>query len=259
MGSQATRWRGRPAGPLVFLAALVALISAGCDADFGAYRGETEQGSDIFQLWQGAVIAAIVVGAIVWGLIFFAIFQYRRRRHDDSGALPSQRQYMLPLEVSYTIVPIMMVAVLFGFAYATQRNVDDLDPNPDMEIVVQGFQWQWQFHYPDQDVVVTGFPNEPPTLVLPTDETIRVHTESRDVIHSFYVSEFNFKRDTIPGSPTEFDLTIDEAGTYRGQCAEFCGLDHARMTFTVEAVSPSEFQAWVKDVQDDPDNEEAGS
>jgi cytochrome c oxidase subunit 2 len=152
-----------------------------------------------------------------------------------------------------------MVAALFGFAYATQRNVDDLDPNPDMEIVVQGFQWQWQFHYPDQDVVVTGFPNEAPTLVLPVDETIRVRTESDDVIHSFYVPEFNFKRDTIPGSPTEFDLTIDNVGTYRGQCAEFCGLDHARMTFDIEAVSASDFQAWVKDLLDNPDNQEAGS
>jgi cytochrome c oxidase subunit 2 len=243
----------------VFLAASVAIVASGCDADFGAYRGETEQGQDIFQLWQGAVIAAIAVGAIVWGLIFFVIFWYRRRRHDDGDDFPSQRQYNFPLEITYTIVPILMVATLFGFAYATQRNVDDLDPDPDMEIVVQGFQWQWQFQYPDQDVVVTGFPNEPPTLVLPVGETIRVHTESQDVIHSFYVPEFNFKRDTIPGSPTEFDLTIDEPGTYHGQCAEFCGLDHARMTFDVKAVSASEFQAWVKDVQDNPDNQEAGS
>jgi cytochrome c oxidase subunit 2 len=258
LGSRTTR-RRRTAGPLVLLVVFVALGAAGCDTDFGAYQGESDQGNDIFQLWQGAVIVAILVGAIVWGLIFFAIFRYRRRRHDDSDELPSQKQYLLPLEVFYTIVPVLMVATLFGFAYATQRNVDDLDPNPDLEIVAQGFQWQWQFRYPDQDIVVTGFPDEPPTLVLPTDKTIRLRTDSQDVIHSFYVAEFNFKRDVIPGDSTEFDLTIDDEGTYRGQCAEFCGLDHARMTFTVEAVSPSDFQAWVRDVQDNPNNEEAGS
>jgi cytochrome c oxidase subunit II len=238
---------------------VVAIVAAGCDQDFGAYRGETDEGSDIFQLWQGAVIAALVVGAIVWGLIFFAIFRYRHRRHDDGDELPDQTQYFLKLELLYTIVPILMVATLFGFAYATQRNVDDLDPNPDLEVVVQGFQWQWQFRYPEQDLVVTGFPNEPPVLVLPTDQTIRMKTDSQDVIHSFYVPEFNYKRDVIPGTSTEFDLTIDEPGTYRGQCAEFCGLDHARMTFTIEAVSASEFQAWVDDTQNDSDTQEAGS
>jgi cytochrome c oxidase subunit II len=241
----------------MLFAGIAALLAVGCDADFGADRGATDQGRDIFQLWQGAVITALVVGAIVWGLIFFAIFRYRRRHDDDE--LPTQTQYLLKLELFYTIVPILMVAALFGFAYATQRNVNDLDPDPDLEIEVQGFQWQWQFRYPDQDLVVTGFPNDPPTIYLPTGQTIRMRTDSRDVIHSFFVPEFNYKRDVIPGDSTEFDLTIDDPGTYRGQCAEFCGLDHARMTFTIEAVSPGDFQAWVEDAQDNPDNQEAGS
>jgi cytochrome c oxidase subunit II len=250
---RATRRGRRPLGRLALAAlpALVALSLAACDADFGAYRGETAQGQDVFELWQFAVIAAIGVGALVWGLIFFAIFRYRRRHRDD-GELPDQTQYMPRLEIFYTVVPILMVATLFGFAYATQRNVDDLSSDPDLEVVAQGFQWQWQFRYEDQDVVVTGFPGEPPILVLPVDQTIRMRTESRDVIHSFYVAEFNFKRDAIPGVDNEFDLEIENEGTYRGLCAEFCGLDHARMTFTVEAVSDAEFQAWVRDVEDQP-------
>ena len=110
----------------------------------------------------------------------------------------------------------MIVLVLFGFSYAVQDDVDALSDNPDVTIEVQGFQWQWQFHYRDEDVTVTGVPDRRPVMVLPVNETVRLVLTSRDVIHSFYVPDFLFKRDVIPTVKNQFDLEVEKAGTYRG-------------------------------------------
>ena len=193
-------------------------------------------------LWRGGVMTALVVGAIVLSLIIFTVIRYRRRGRDD---VPSQRQYIIPLEIVYTVIPIVIVLVLFGFSYAVQDDVDALSDNPDVTIDVQGFQWQWQFHYRAEDVTVTGVPDRRPVMVLPINETVRLVLTSRDVNHSFYVPDFLFKRDAIPTVKNQFDLEVEKAGTYRGFCAEFCGLNHARMTFTVRAVSKAEFDDWV--------------
>jgi cytochrome c oxidase subunit II len=193
-------------------------------------------------LWRGGVMTALVVGAIVLSLIIFTVLRYRRRGRDDE---PSQRQYVIPLEIVYTIIPIVIVLVLFGFSWVVQDKVDALSKNPDVTIDVQGFQWQWQFHYRDEDITVTGVPDHRPVMVLPVNETIRLVLTSRDVIHSFYVPGFLFKRDVIPTITNQFDLQVEKAGTYRGYCAEFCGLNHARMTFTVHAVSKAEYDDWV--------------
>jgi len=197
-------------------------------------------------LWRGGVMTALVVGAIVLSLILFVVFRYRRRGRDD---VPSQRQYNLGVEIVYTALPIIIVLVLFGFSYAVQDKVDALSDDPAVTIDVRGFQWQWQFHYQDEDVTVTGVPDQRPVMVLPVGETVRLVLHSRDVAHSFYVPRFLFKRDVIPALTNRFDLEVEETGTYKGFCAEFCGLDHARMTFTVRAVSRAEYQQWVEEQQ----------
>jgi len=197
-------------------------------------------------LWRGGVMTALVVGAIVLSLILFVVFRYRRRGRDD---VPSQRQYHLGVEIVYTALPIIIVLVLFGFSYAVQDKVDALSDDPAVTIDVRGFQWQWQFHYQDEDVTVTGVPDQRPVMVLPVGETVRLVLHSRDVAHSFYVPRFLFKRDVIPALTNRFDLEVEETGTYKGFCAEFCGLDHARMTFTVRAVSRAEYQQWVEEQQ----------
>jgi len=235
---------------------LVLLLLAGaglaaCDVPgFESETGRTEQGQEVFDLWRAEVAAAFVIGLFVWGLIFYAAIRYRRR----SDAVPGQRQYVLPIEVTYTIVPIVIVAVIFGVSYGVQRDVDDVAPDPAVVIEVTGFQWQWQFHYVDEDITVTGLPDEPPTMVLPVDATIRLKLSSHDVIHSFYVPDFLYKRDVIPGVDNEIDVDVTDEGTYSGACAEFCGLDHARMTFTVEAVSADEFDDWVAQQQSDSES-----
>jgi cytochrome c oxidase subunit 2 len=168
--------------------------------------------------------------------------RYRRRGRDD---IPGQRQYHLGLEILYTAIPIVIVLVLFGFSYAVQDDVDALAAHPDVTVDVRGFQWQWQFHYRSEDVTVTGVPDQRPVLVLPVGETVRLVLTSRDVVHSFYVPGFLFKRDAIPGMTNRFDIEVQKEGVYRGYCAEFCGLDHARMTFEVRAVTKAEFDDWV--------------
>ncbi len=221
--------------------ALGAFGLAGCS--LGVEKGATRQGREIFGLWQGSVFAALVVGGLVWGLIVFAVFRYRRR--DDR--IPTQRQYLIKLEIAYTLIPIVIVAVIFAFAYRTQNEVDALSPDPDVVVEVLGFQWQWQFHYRGTDVSITGTPDREPQLVLPVDRTARMVVTSRDVVHSFYVPDFRFKRDLIPGITNRFDLHPEREGTYVGRCAEFCGLEHARMDFSVKVVSPAEFESWLAD------------
>src|SRR4051794_18316138 len=202
------------------LSAAAAVALAGCSSTFGQPDPATKQSRSMSDLWRGGVMTALVVGAIVLSLIIFTVLRYRRRGRDD---VPSQRQYIIPLEIVYTVIPIVIVLVLFGFSYAVQDDVDALSDNPDVTIDVQGFQWQWQFHYRAEDVTVTGVPDRRPVMVLPVNETVRLVLTSRDVIHSFYVPDFLFKRDVIPTIKNQFDLEVERAGTYRGFCAEFCG------------------------------------
>jgi cytochrome c oxidase subunit 2 len=225
---------------------LTPVALAGCGlVDHAGKEGSSEQGRDIFDLWRGSMIAALVIGGIVWALIGWAAFRYRRRGDE----LPTQRQYVVPLEVVYTAVPILIVAVLFALSYRTQRDVDALTSDPDLVIEVEGFQWQWQFHYVEEDITVTGLPDDPPVMVLPVDATVRLVLTSNDVIHSFYVPDFLYKRDVIPGVKNKIDVDVTDVGQYTGRCAEFCGLDHAKMTFEVDAVTTADFREWVADQQ----------
>jgi cytochrome c oxidase subunit 2 len=199
------------------------------------------QARDTLHLWHGALIAALAVAALVWVLVVFVVIRYRRR----SDAVPSQQPEHIPLEIAYTIVPILIVAVLFAFTVSTERRVTRLSAHPDLTVEVVGFQWQWQFHYVDEDVEVRGDSDTTPVLVLPVGETVRFKLETVDVIHSFWVPSFLGKRDMIPGIDNQIDVTLDRTGTFPGRCAEFCGLDHARMNFTVKIVSKADFDAWV--------------
>jgi cytochrome c oxidase subunit 2 len=147
----------------------------------------------------------------------------------------------------YTAIPILIVLVLFIVNVITEHDVTALTDDPDVVVDVVGFQWQWQFDYVDEDVTVTGVPGRRPELVLPLDRTVRFRLSSPDVIHSFWVPEFFEKRDVIPGVDNEIELTPNREGRYTGRCAEFCGLDHWRMTFTVRVVPEAEFESWLEE------------
>ena len=212
---------------------------------FGAPDPVTADGDRILTLWQGSVVAALAVGALVWALLAWSIIRYRRRRGPDEG-LPGQRSDNVPLEILYTLTPIAIVAVLFGFTVYTQEKVTEKAARPDVVVEAVGYQWQWQFRYPEEGVVVTGTTEDPrPTMVLPVGATVRLKLSTADVIHSFWVPRFLKKMDTIPGVDNEMDVVVEDPGVFPGRCAEFCGLDHARMDFRVEAVSPEAYRAWL--------------
>ncbi|CAN5543735.1 cytochrome c oxidase subunit II [soil metagenome] len=223
---------------------MLVAIAGGCGFDFGAPEPRSTQAESIVDLWRGSVIVALVVGALVWGLVIFAVIRYRRR--DDR--VPDQNPYNIPLEIFYTIVPVLIVAGLFWFTVVVERDVSATSGDPDLTVEVVGFQWQWQFTYPDEGIVITGdATGAPPELVLPVGRTVRFELVAADVNHSFWVPDFLYKRDLIPGVDNEIDVDITEAGTYAGRCAEFCGLDHYKMNFSVRAVPPDEFEEWADD------------
>jgi cytochrome c oxidase subunit II len=210
----------------------------------------TEEGGAILDLWQGAWIAALLTGILVWGLIFYACWRYRRRSDDE---IPIQTRYNLPLEIFYTIFPIVMVVVFFAKTVDVQNIVLD-DETPDNTVYVVGQQWSWTFNYPDavdgQNVFESGTGNYTPTLVLPVDETTRFELRSPDVIHDFGVPGFLMKMDVMPGQENAFQVTPKTEGTYKGYCYELCGVYHSRMLFFVDVVSREEYEDYLQGLAD---------
>jgi cytochrome c oxidase subunit II len=223
------------------LVALAATAVAGC-GNLGMPHPVTAQGTESRDLWRIFVWIALVIGAIVYGLVAFVVIRYRRSRSEGE---PSQRQYQIPLEIVYTALPLIIVGVLLGLSIRTERKVTHTSADPDLTVRVIGFQWQWQFVYQGSDVTVTGVPGKDPVLVLPVGRTVRLELESSDVVHSFWVPHFIEKRDLIPRVDNAIDVNITEQGEWAGVCSEFCGLNHTAMRFSVRAVAPEEFQAWL--------------
>jgi cytochrome c oxidase subunit 2 len=217
--------------------ALLAAALTGC-----LPTAATSQGRAVNDLWLAFLVPAIVVAAIVWGLTTLTIVRFRRRSRE--AALPAQTEGHLGLELTWTALPVVTVLVLFGLSLVALSRIEAVAPGG-VDVTVTAFRWQWRIDYPAEGVSVIGTPEAGPEIVVPVGEPIHVTLESPDVVHSFYVPAFLFKRDAVPGRSTTFELTVDEPGTYRGQCAEFCGVFHARMLFTVRAVEPAEFDSWL--------------
>jgi cytochrome c oxidase subunit 2 len=224
-----------------------ALLLAGCKVpNFGEYSGATTQGRTENHLWQLFFIAGIVVGGFVFLLIIWAIFRYRRR----SDEVPKQTQYHTLLEVIYTVVPIIIVVILFVFTVFAENNVDATPSHPGATIHVYAFQWGWEFAYPG-GVKVIGQTTQDPTMVIPTGTDVQIDLKSLDVLHGFYVPEFNFSRYASPGYTTTFDFNALHTGDFRGQCTQLCGLYHSLMFFNVKAVTKSQYAVWLSTEQSD--------
>jgi cytochrome c oxidase subunit 2 len=216
------------------------LLATGCSA--GAPT-KTEQGQEFRDLWSIFLVIAVLVVALIWGLVLWCIVRYRRRPDDDG--LPNQGGDRPKLELTYTIIPLLVVAVLFTLSVVAERRVSDPSDEPDLLVDVEAYRWDWRFTYTDADVQVVGTDDEVPVLVLPVDRTIRFELRTADVIHSFWVPEFGTKQDMIPKVENHIDITITDPGTWTGRCAEYCGLDHADMRFEVRAVPADEFDDWL--------------
>jgi cytochrome c oxidase subunit II len=226
-----------------------AIVLAGCSSRGGAPKGVTEQSDNFSRLWTIFLVGAALVAGLIWILVLVSIVRFRRRSDDE---MPSQKQYNIPAEIAYLAVPILIVAFLFGITVVATDGFTSLKDKPDLTVDVVGFQWQWQFEYPDQHIVLNGGQDGNPTLVLPVGETIRFNLSSNDVNHSFWVPEFLEKRDLIPGVDNSIEVKITEPGEWTGRCAEYCGLDHWKMTFTVKAIPQDEFDQWVAETAAKP-------
>lgn len=238
------------------------LVLAGCsEADKQQLRNlampepATAQAPYTFELWRWAWVAAFAVGVLVWGLIFWSIWRFRRRSDDE---IPVQTRYNLPLEVFYTIAPILMVVVMFFHTVRVQDEMTDVSREPDVIVDVLGQQWSWTFNYTEQGEggttpFVSGTAGEIPTLVIPVDQVVQFNLHSPDVIHSFSVPAFLTKLDVIPGRVNQLQVTPTKLGTYPGRCFELCGVYHSRMLFTAKIVSQEDYEKYLLDLQDSGD------
>ena len=217
--------------------------------------GVTDRTEAIHGLWMGSWLAAMIVGVLVWGLIGYACVKFYRRRDDE---IPVQTRYNLPIEILYTVAPVVMVLVFFYFTVTVQNDVLAEASENDHTITVVGQQWSWTFNY-DKDAALDGSTTvyeggttaDRPTLVLPVNETVEVKLRSPDVIHSFWVPAFLFKMDVVPGRDNHFSFTPTREGTFKGRCAELCGVYHSRMLFNVKVVSADAYAAHLKKLQDE--------
>ena len=248
------RWAAVP------VALITTLVLAGCTPEqLNGYlpgSGETtNHTSSTVGLWVTSWIVLLVVGVVTWGLIIWAAVVYRRRK--GQTGLPVQLRYNLPIEIFYTIVPLILVLGFFAFTARDQAQIEEPIKNPDVQIEVFGKRWSWDFNYVKEDVYSAGVQAETiedgqldtknlPKLVLPVDKTVEIKIESRDVIHSFWIVEFLYKKDMIPGKSNYMYFTPTELGTFQGKCAELCGEYHANMLFTVDVVSEADYEKYIE-------------
>ncbi|WP_449289526.1 aa3-type cytochrome oxidase subunit II [Nocardiopsis prasina] len=252
------RWAPRGAA-----LAVLGLAATGCASNdltrLGMPEPITEQAERVISLWQGSWVAAFAVGVLVWGLFIWTILFHRKR----SEQLPPQVRYNMPIEALYTVLPIVVISVLFFFTARDQAYLLDTEEPADVHVEVVAFQWAWQFNYMDDtkenggDVLFSevGIPNPDgtanrdtqTTLVLPEGAVVHFDLHSPDVIHSFWIPAFGFKMDVVPGRDNSFQVNLMEGseGEYVGRCAELCGVDHTRMLFNVEVLPQDEYDAWA--------------
>ena len=242
---------------LVALAAIVGLIVF-YPADWPGFAPPTPitvTGQDTEGIYRIVFTIAAIIFLLVEGLIVFAVLRYRRT--DDE--LPAQTHGNMIAEATWTIVPAIIVISLFFLSINVQNKVEAKSPNPDVTIDVVGFQWQWTIGYgcpasyatettvqpaKDCEFSLTGLGSEGPDIHVPLGQTVHFRLHAADVIHAFYVPKFLYKKDVIPGRVNNFDVVVEQPGTYAGQCAELCGLSHAQMFFSLTAEDRGAYDAW---------------
>ena len=230
------------------LLAPLALVLTGCAqvSGLGFEEGITSVNDISLSLWQGSWIAAAVVGVFTLVLILWPAVFHRAKA--SKGEFPKQTQYNVPVEVAYTIIPFIIVAVLFYFTAVKQNEIVEKTTTYAHEITVDGFQWSWQFGYPEAGAkaVVTGTPANPPTLVVPLGEKVRYTITSNDVVHGFWVPAFMIQIQNLPGVTNSLEFTANKLGSYPGRCNILCGRNHSQMLFTVKVVTPSEYKTYLE-------------
>ncbi|MEK9536195.1 MAG: cytochrome c oxidase subunit II [Aquiluna sp.] len=233
----------------------LALVLTGCSAELQRgflpdASGVTNHTDRIMGLWNTSWIVLLAVGVIAWGLMAWALIVYRRRKGETG--IPQQLRYNMPIEALFTSIPLILVVGFFAFTARDMAAIEAKVENPDVHIEVIAKQWSWDFNYVDENVYETGIQAQftgdeesimetLPTLYLPVGKSVQIDLTSRDVIHSFWVVEFLYKKDMFPAQTNVMYFTPLKEGTYVGKCAELCGEYHSMMLFNVEVVSQAEY------------------
>lgn len=233
---------------LGLVTASLLLTLTGCSqvSGLGFPEGVSSVNDISLSLWQGSWIAGGVVGVITLILILWpAVFH---RAHASKGEFPKQTQYNIPVEIVYTVIPFIIVAVLFYFTAVKQEEIVAKSPTVAHDITVNAFQWSWQFGYPEagEKAVVTGTPDKPPTLVVPVGERVRYKIIANDVVHGFWIPAFMVQIQNIPGVTNNLEFTANKIGEYPGRCNMLCGRNHAQMLFTIKVVSQADYQQYLE-------------
>ncbi|PFG10523.1 cytochrome c oxidase subunit II [Marinobacter sp. LV10MA510-1] len=221
--------------------------------------GVTQSSNDIYGLHMTILWICVVIGVVVFGVMFWSIFAHRKSR----GHKPANFHENTTVEVLWTIIPLVILVAMAIPATATLIDMYDTT-EADVDIKITGYQWRWKYDYLDEEV---GFFSNLSTprdqinnrqakgenyllevdnpLVVPVGQKVRLLLTANDVIHSWWVPEFGLKKDAIPGFINEAWIRVDTPGTYRGQCTELCGRGHGFMPIVVEAVPQAEYQTWI--------------
>ena len=240
----------KPTRPFLraLLLAPLALVLTGCAkvSGLGFEEGLTSVNDISLSLLQGAWISGAVVG--VFTLILIICPEIFHRAKASKGEFPKQTQYNVPVEIAYTLIPFIIVAVLFYYTAVKQTEIVEKTTNYKHEIVVDGFQWSWQFAYPEAGpkAVVTGTPANPPTLYVPLGEKVRYTITSNDVVHGFWIPAFMIQMQNLPGVTNYLEFTANKLGTYPGRCNILCGRNHSQMLFSVKVVTPAEYKTYLE-------------
>ena len=240
----------KPSRPLLraLLLAPLAVLLTGCAkvSGLGFEEGITSVNDTSLSLWQGAWIAGAVVGVFTLILILWPAVFHRARV--GQGEFPKQTQYNVPVEIAYTLIPFIIVAVLFYFTAVKESQIMEKTTTYKHEIKVEGIQWSWQFAYPEAgaEAVVTGTPALPPTLYVPLGEKVRYTITSNDVVHGFWIPAFMIQMQNLPGVTNYLEFTANKLGTYPGRCNILCGRNHSQMLFSVKVVTPAEYKAYLE-------------
>jgi cytochrome c oxidase subunit 2 len=253
----------------VFISSLAFLASslarpAWADFTLNMPVGVTPTSREIYSLHMMALWVCVVIGLIVYGAMVIAIVRFRK----STGAKPAKFTHNSTIEVIWTVIPaVILVAMAVPAAEGLIRMEDTRDA--DLTVKITGLQWRWQYDYIDEGVKFysvlgrdsnaarrRGSGIDPATvenyllevdnpLVVPVDAKVRLLVTGADVIHAWWVPELGVKKDAVPGYINETWFTAETEGTYRGQCAELCGMDHGFMPIVVRVVPQEEYDTWL--------------
>ena len=234
---------------LALITPLVLLTGCSKVSELGFPEGVSSVNDISLSLWQGAWIAAGVVGVITLILILWPAVFHRGKK--TGPEFPKQTQYNVPVEIVYTVIPFIIVAALFYFTAIKESEIVEKSTAPVHEISVVGIQWSWQFAYPEAGpkAVVTGTPGSPPTLVVPMGERVRYTITSNDVVHGFWIPAFMIQMQNLPGVTNHLEFTANKLGEYPGRCNILCGRAHSQMLFTVKVVKPAEYKLYLETIK----------